>query len=203
MLMDGLSALHPDLQRTVDEQQPMSMDVLPTLHPDLQQVLDEQQATLMLAPHPAVPLELLPAPALIPSPPSASTSAVAAPMLVMLELPTPSCPTSVIALTSPPATPPSAPNPVALPPCAERKRRRRPSRPHRWFPTIPTRHACRRPVPRSTIASACRAQRKPGRTQPPRWFRGRRRHSAARGPGRTQPLLLRQALPPPWLLHQP
>jgi hypothetical protein len=65
MLMDGLSALHPDLQRTVDEQQPMSMDVLLTLHPDLQQVLDEQQATSMLAPHPAVPLELLPAPALI------------------------------------------------------------------------------------------------------------------------------------------
>jgi hypothetical protein len=30
-----LLALHPDLQRIVNEQQPMSMDVLPLLHPDL------------------------------------------------------------------------------------------------------------------------------------------------------------------------
>jgi hypothetical protein len=35
MSMDVLPALQSDLQRIVDEQQPMSMDVLPALYPDL------------------------------------------------------------------------------------------------------------------------------------------------------------------------
>jgi hypothetical protein len=37
--MDVMSALHPNLQRIVDEQQLMSMDVLPALHPDLQWII--------------------------------------------------------------------------------------------------------------------------------------------------------------------
>jgi hypothetical protein len=103
------------------------------------------------------------------------------PTSVLLELPTLSGPTMVIALTSPPAAPPYVPNPPALPPHAERSRRRRPRRLHRWSPTIPTHHAWRRPISRSTVALARRAQRKLGRTQPPRWFQDRRYRSAARG----------------------
>jgi hypothetical protein len=57
-----LPALHPNLQRIVDEQQPMSMDVLPALHPDLQRVFNEQLASLMLTPQQVDMLELLPLP---------------------------------------------------------------------------------------------------------------------------------------------
>jgi hypothetical protein len=42
-----LPVLHPDLQRIVDEQQPMSMDVLPALQSDLQRIVDEQQPMSM------------------------------------------------------------------------------------------------------------------------------------------------------------
>jgi hypothetical protein len=136
----------------------MSMDVLPTLHHNLQQVVDEQQATSMLAPQPTVPLELLPPPALIPSSPSAPTSAAMTPTSVLLELPTPSCLTAVIALTSPPAAPLFVPNLVALPPCTEPSRCHYPGCLHRWSPTIPTRHAWR-PVARSIITPARRGQR--------------------------------------------
>jgi hypothetical protein len=163
--MDRLPAPHPGLQWISDEQQPMSMDVLPVLHPDRQQVVNEQQFTLMPAPQPAVPLELLPPPALILPAPSTPTSAAVAPMSVLLELPTPSGPTAVIALTSPLATPPSTPNSVS-PSCAERSRHR-PGHPHQWSPTVPTRRVWRKPVARSIATPACRAQRKQGRIQPP------------------------------------
>jgi hypothetical protein len=59
---------HTGLQWISDEQQTMSVDVLPVLHPNPQQVINEQQFTLMLAPQPAIPLELLPPSGLIPSP---------------------------------------------------------------------------------------------------------------------------------------
>jgi hypothetical protein len=60
-----LPALHPDLQRIVDEQQPMSMDMLPALHPNLQWVIDKQPASSMSTPQPVDMLELLPPPPLI------------------------------------------------------------------------------------------------------------------------------------------
>jgi hypothetical protein len=62
MSMDVLPVLHPDLQRIIDEQQPMSMDVLPTLHPYLQRAIDKQLASSMLTPQPVDMLELLPPP---------------------------------------------------------------------------------------------------------------------------------------------
>jgi hypothetical protein len=61
-MMDVLLTLHPDLQRVVDEQQPMWMDVLPALHPDPQQVVDEQLASSMPTPQPVDMLELQPPP---------------------------------------------------------------------------------------------------------------------------------------------
>jgi hypothetical protein len=60
-----LPALHPNLQRIVDEQQPMSMDVLSVFHPDLQRVVDMQLVSSMPTPQPVDMLELLPPPPLI------------------------------------------------------------------------------------------------------------------------------------------
>jgi hypothetical protein len=59
-----LPALHLNLQRIVDEQQPMSMDVLSVFHPDLQRV-DKQLVSSMPTPQPVDMLELLPPPPLI------------------------------------------------------------------------------------------------------------------------------------------
>jgi hypothetical protein len=56
---DVAAFIHSDRQRLGDEQQPMSMDGLPALHPDLQQVDDKQQATSWAAPQPADQSELL------------------------------------------------------------------------------------------------------------------------------------------------
>jgi hypothetical protein len=69
---DVAALIHSDRQRLGDEQQPMSMEGLPALHPDLQQVDDKQQATSWAAPQPTVQSELLLPPVL---PLSASTAA--------------------------------------------------------------------------------------------------------------------------------
>jgi hypothetical protein len=61
---DVAAFIHSDRQRLGDEQQPMSMDGLPALHPNLQKVDDKQQATSWAAPQPADQSELLLPPAL-------------------------------------------------------------------------------------------------------------------------------------------
>jgi hypothetical protein len=46
-VLHEMPMLHPDLQRIVDEQHPISMDGLPALHLNLQWIIDEQQLMSM------------------------------------------------------------------------------------------------------------------------------------------------------------
>jgi hypothetical protein len=98
----AMPVVHPDLQRIVDEQQPMLMGVMPVLHPDLQWLVNKQQPMSMPAPQPSVLLELLPLPppaAAVAPPPelpapqqSVQPSAAAAPVLISISVELPPTP---------------------------------------------------------------------------------------------------------------
>jgi hypothetical protein len=111
MSMDVLPTLHSDLQRIVNEQQPMSMDVLPTLHPDLQRVVDKKMASSMPQLQPQDMLELLPPP----PPILLEQDLIYKIEAVLLEPPPPSPPVVAAAPTAPPPEqPPSVPSPPAV-----------------------------------------------------------------------------------------
>jgi hypothetical protein len=110
MSKDMLPALHLDLQRIVNAQQPMSMGVLPALHPDLQRVIDKQLALSMPTPQPMDMLEFLPPP----PPILLEQDLIYKTEVVMLGPPPSLPPAAAAALTaSPPEQPSSVPSPLA------------------------------------------------------------------------------------------